>query len=162
VDELFTEKDITQFETDDSEVLKAYGNQIANSITSHSANGDSEIFILQEYLRYNNPEKLKELDPIALSYTTMVKDLLSVEVPTTYTKQHLDLLNALNAVREDVRGMQKIEEDAMYALLRTKRYEDDVMGMGNAVKNLFNTLYLKEGIRWQQGEPVLKLMEFPE
>lgn len=161
VDELFTEKDIELFETADLGVLRAYGNQVATILISHPNDGDSELYILQEYLRYENPKKLTELEPIALAYTTMVKDLLSMEVPSKYIKQHLDLLNALSAVREDVRGMQKIEEDAMYSLLRTKRYGDDVLGMANAVKNLFNALYLGDGIRWQEGEAVLKLMKFP-
>jgi hypothetical protein len=161
VDELFGEEAIERFDTTDPLVLKAYGNQVATILTSHPNKGDSELFILQEYLRYEDPEKLKELEPIALAYTTMVKDLLEMQVPTKYAKQHLDLLNALNAVREDIRGMQKIEEDALYSLLRTKRYEDDVMGMGNAIKNLFNTLYLSDNIRWEEGESVLKLMTFP-
>lgn len=161
IDELFSEDDITLFDTADSLVLKAYGNQVATILTSHPNEGESELFILQEYLRYENKETLTKLEPIALAYTTMVKDLLEMQVPTKYTKQHLDLLNALNAVREDVRGMQKIDEDAMYSLLRTKRYEDDVLGMGNAVKNLFNTLYLTDGIRWEEGESVLRLMTFP-
>lgn len=161
VDELFSEEDITFFETADKEVLRAYGNQVATILVTHQNDGESELYILQKYLRYENPEKLKELEPIALAYTTMVKDLLSMQVPTKYTKQHLDLLNALSAVREDVRGMQKVEEDAMYSLLRTKRYEDDVLGMGNAIKNLFNALYLGDEVRWTEGEPVLKLMKFP-
>ncbi len=161
VDELFSEEDITLFETTDKEVLRAYGNQVATILVTHQNGGDSELYILQEYLRYENPEKLKELEPIALAYTTMVKDLFSMQVPTKYTKQHLDLLNTLSAVREDVRGMQKVEEDAMYSLLRTKRYEDDVLGMGNAIKNLFNALYLGDEVRWMEGEPVLKLMKFP-
>jgi hypothetical protein len=161
VDELFGEEDIERFDTIDPLVLKAYGNQVATILTSHPQSGDSELFILQEYLRYENDETLKKLEPIALAYTTMVKDLLEMQVPTKYTKQHLDLLNALNAVREDIRGMQKVEEDAMYSLLRTKRYEDDVMGMGNAIKNLFNTLYLSDNIRWEEGESVLRLMVFP-
>ncbi len=161
IDELFTEKDITLFETSDPKVLKSYGNQVATILTSHPNNGDSEIYILQDYLRYDDPEKLKELEPIALAYTTIVKGLLETQVPSGYTKEHLDLLNALNAVREDIRGMQKVDEDALYALLRTKRYEDDVLGMSNALKNLFNALYLRDGIRWEEHEPVSTLMVFP-
>ena len=161
MDELFSEEDIAVFDTTDSLVLKTYGNQVATILTSHPNKGESELYILQDYLRYENKETLTKLEPIALAYTTMVKDLLEMQVPNRYTKQHLDLLNALNAVREDIRGMQKIDEDAMYSLLRTKRYEDDVLGMANAVKNLFNTLYLTDGIRWEAGESVLRLMKFP-
>jgi hypothetical protein len=162
VDELLTEKDITIFESADPNILRSYGNQVATILTSDFAAGDSELYIIDEYLRYEDAAVLLELEPIARSYTTIVKNLLQTQVPAGYTKQHLDLLNTLNAVREDVRGMQKIETDPLYTLLRMKRYEDDVLGMQNAIKNLFNTLYLQDGIRWNADEPVRKLMVFPE
>jgi hypothetical protein len=160
VDELFTEKDIVLFDTEDQAILRGYGNQVA-SILSTGKTEENEALILQDYMRYEKPERLQDLEPIALSYTTMVKDLLEVNVPTAYAKEHLDLLNAVNAVREDVRAMQKIEEDSMYTLIRFKRYPDDVLGMSNAIKNLFNALYLQGGIRWDESEPVSRLMVFP-
>jgi len=102
------------------------------------------------------------LDPIALAYTTMVKEMLEAPVPEPYVQEHLNLLNALNAVREDVRGMQKVDEDALYTLLRMKRYEDDVLGLSNALTALFNALYFKDSITWGDGEPVSQLMTFTE
>ena len=161
VDELLTEKDITRFETTDTQILHSYANQVALVLTANPAQGDSELYILQDYMRYNDPQKLQGLEPIALAYTTTVKNLLETKVPIQYTKQHLDLLNAVNAVREDVRGFQKIQTDALYSLLRLKRYHDDVLGMSNAIKNLFNALYLEGGIRFRADEPVSKLMVFP-
>ncbi len=161
VDELLTEKDITHFDTDSTQALRVYANQVALILTAHPNTNDNEAIILQDYLRYGKPERLKEIEPIALAYTTIVKNLLETQVPQAYVKQHLDLLNALNAVREDVRGMQKIEDDPMYTLVRFKRYPDDVLGMSNAISNLFNALYLEGGVRFDVGDPVLKLMVFP-
>ncbi len=160
IDEIFSEKDIAIFPESDSKTLHDYGNRIAHIILAHPNTGDSESIILQDYIRYQKPERLLELDPIALAYTTIVKDLLATPVPKTYIKEHLDLTNAVNAVKEDVRAMQKVEEDPMYTLLRLKRYQDDVQGLSNALSNLFNTLYLRDTVRWDDGEEVNNLIEF--
>jgi len=162
VEELLSEKNITIFPMSDAQTLHEYGNQIASIILAQPNTGDSEAIILQDALRYEKPERLQELEPIALSYTTVVKQLLELPVPKTYVKEHLDLVNALNAVREDVRAMQKVEEDPLYTLVRLKRYEDDVLGMSNALTNIFNALYERDSVRYDQGEPVLELMTFPQ
>jgi hypothetical protein len=161
IDEIFSEKDITIFPDSDSKTLHDYGNRVASVILAHPNKGDSESIILQDYVRYQKPERLLELDPIALAYTTVVKDFLATPVPKTYIKEHLDLTNAVNAVREDVKAMQKVEEDPMYTLIRLKRYQDDVQGLSNALSNVFNTLYLRDTVRWDEGEAVTNLIEFP-
>lgn len=158
-DELFTQKDISLFPLNDTPTLHAYGNQVASILLSHPNEGDNEAIILQDYMRYHKKERLADLDPIALAYTTMVKDMLAAPVPQKYVKQHLDVTNALNAVREDVRAMQEVDEDALYTLLRMKRYHDDVVGLSLAIKNLFNALYL-EKVEWSESEPAGQLTAF--
>lgn len=160
IDELFTEKDIIIVDDSNSETLRAYGNRIASIAIGQHSGSDGEAIILQDALRYNDPERLKDLEPIALSYINMIKQMLETPVPEAYAKQHLDLLNTYNAIRADIKGMQKLYDDPMYTFLRMKRYEDDVIGMSNALVNLFNALYLKGNIRWDENEPVSQLIEF--
>lgn len=159
-DELFTEEHIVVFPQNDTQTLHSYGNQVALIILAHPNKGDSEAIILQDYMRYGKPERLLDLKPIALAYTTMVKELLETPVPEGHVVQHLNLVNALNAIREDIRGMEKVEEDPLYTLLRMKRYEDDVLGLSNAFTQLFNALHDKN-VRWSESEPVTELITFP-
>lgn len=158
IDVLFTEDDITIVETEDSSVLKAYGNHIATIALSSNASTENEVIILQDTLQYNKPERLLDLDPIAADYVNMVKQMLEAPVPAKYAKEHLDLLNAYNAIREDIKGMQKLYSDPMYTFIRLKRYEDDVLGMSNAVKNLYDALYLRDKIEWTENEPASRLL----
>jgi hypothetical protein len=158
IDTLFTEEDITIVETEDSTVLKAYGNHIATIALSASASSENEVLILQDTLQYNKPERLEDLDPIAADYVNIVKQMLEAPVPAKYAKEHLDLLNAYNAIREDIKGMQKLYSDPMYTFIRLKRYEDDVLGMSNAVKNLYDALYLRDKIEWTENEPASRLL----
>jgi hypothetical protein len=161
VDELLTEKDIKLFDNTDSAVLKNYANTVAAILLGGNTGEENELLVLDDYMRYGDAEKLHTLGRIGDAYTQIIKNVLEVEVPRSYTKEHLDLLNAIGAVREDIRAMEKIETDALYTLLRTKRYEDDVLGMSNSIKNLFNTLYLRDAIRFEPDDAVLKLMVFP-
>ena len=71
-----------------------------------------------------------------------------------------NLANALNAIREDINGMQKVDEDALYTFVRVKRYQDDVLGLSNAITQLFNTLYFTDGVRFNSDDATLKLMQF--
>lgn len=160
-DELFTKKDITTTDLQSPEVLKAYGNHIASIALSQKSGEENEAIILQDTVRYNHRERLADLDPIAASYVEMVKLMLETPVPEKYVTQHLNVLNAYNAVREDIHGMQKLYEDPLYTFIRVKRYEDDVRGMSNAVLDLFNTLYLNDNIRWGEQEPASMLVRFP-
>jgi len=158
-DVLFTEEDIEIIETQSDEVIRAYGNHIATIALSQKATGDNEALILQDALRYDDPKRLTELEPIAQSYVTMVTQMLQTPVPSSYVKEHLDLLNAYNAVREDVSAMQKIYEDPMYTFIRTKRYQDDVLGMGNALMQLFDAITAKDKIEWTQTDSASRVQE---
>lgn len=159
-DELFTEKDIEIVAETNETILRAYGNHIASIALSQKSGSESEITILQDAVRYDTKERLADLEPIAASYVNMVKLMLETPVPEAYVKQHLDLLNAYNAIRGDIKGMQKLHEDPLYTFIRVKRYEDDVLGLSNAVLNLFSALYLQDNITWSDKEPASQLVRF--
>lgn len=151
-DVLFIEDDLSIIESTDANILRAYGNHIAQIALSQKSDTQNEAIILQDALRYNEPERLAELEPIATSYVSIVKQMLEAPVPKKYVRHHLNLLNAYNAIREDVRGMQKIYDDPLYTFIRVKRYPDDVLGMYNALSELFDALYLVDGIEFTNGE----------
>lgn len=162
VDELFTQDDIQVIANTDTPSLRVYGNQVAQIILDQEVATENELMILQDALDYNQPETLEKLSPIATAYGDVLLDLLALEVPPSYTQKHLDLLNALNAVLTDVRAMQNVDHDAMYALLRVKRYQDDALGLSNALTNLFNALYFTDSVRWGAEEPTSRLIIFTQ
>ena len=159
-DILFTKDNLTVFSSTDVPSLQMYGNHVATVLISHPNEGENEALILQDALRYNKPEKLEELKPIAKAYTDMVQEIIQTPVPSSYVQLHLNLANALNAVREDVNGMQKVNEDALYTFVRMKRYQDDVLGLSKAIEALFDTLYFTDNVRFNANDATLKLMQF--
>ncbi len=161
-DELFTREDVIVTDKTSEEILRAYGNHIASIALSQTAGSESEAIILQDVLRYENKERLQDLEPIAEGYVHMIKLMLETPVPEAYVEEHLNLLNALSAIREDIRGMQKLYEDPLYTFVRMKRYEDDVLGLSNALLGLFNMLHYTDKVTWGENEPASKLVQFPE
>lgn len=162
-DELLSRKDIEHtLAGADTQELRAYGNHVAMILTSQNTGEDNEAIILQDSLRYDDVERLQDLDPIIAAYTIMAKQLLEVSVPEEYIPLHLNLLNAVNAVREDIKGMRKLYDDPLYTFLRVKRYQDDVLGMFNATMDLYNTLYTQDKVRWGSDEPASRIITFTQ
>lgn len=162
-DELLSRKDIEHtLAGADTQELRAYGNHVAMILTSQNTGEDNEAIILQDSLRYDDVERLQDLDPIIAAYTIMAKQLLEVSVPEEYIPLHLNLLNAVNAVREDIKGMRKLYDDPLYTFLRVKRYQDDVLGMFNATMDLYNTLYTQDKVRWGSDEPATRIITFTQ
>lgn len=161
-DELYTRDDIRTTPDTATESLRTYGNTIALIALSNPTEGEAEAYILQDVLRYDDTERLRELDPIIAAYANMVALMLNTSVPETYVAEHLALLNAYKAVLEDIKAMRMVDEDPLYTFLRLKRYQDDVLGMINALIGLYDTLYLEDEVRWEPGDPALRLVNFDQ
>ncbi len=142
--------------------LRVYGNQIADILLSHPTTGENELAIFSDALAYKQPEKLRELTPIIQAYGEMTSGIIALAVPKAYSEEHLNLANALNAVRDDIRAMQNVDNDALYTFARMKRYHDDVLGLQNATLALYNKLYLIDKVRWDDGESTLRVMTFQQ
>ncbi len=125
---------------DSKEALRTYGNRIAEIIKTHSINNKNEVIILQEALATNDPKKLEDLKPIHNVYTNIIADTLAMEVPESLGVQHAGLLNAYEAIRTDVEGMQIAFTDPLYALARVKTYENDALQLYQAFQNIATTL----------------------
>lgn len=158
-DVLFVRDDISIVEDASPEIVRAYTNHIASIALAAKGGGENEVVILQDALRYDDPDRLNDLEPIAASYVDIVKRMLETPVPETYAQEHLALLNSYNAIKEDVSAMQKVYEDALYTLMRTKRYEDDILGMKNAFVQLIEVVTTKEKIVWSEGESAEQLLK---
>ncbi|MFT5036607.1 MAG: hypothetical protein ACI9VM_000169 [Candidatus Azotimanducaceae bacterium] len=148
-DPLYTNSNITISSDNSREVLQAYGNRVAEILLIHDLPPDTrgEIEILEDAVYSEDPSILEELSPIIESYTGLRDDMLSANVPSAMTKQHLDLLNSYNALLIDIESMTQAEADPLYTMIRTKRYYDDAVGLTGAITNLYTKLH-NLGVVW--------------
>ncbi len=158
-DRLFTQSDIVIVATGDQESLRTYGNAIADIIQKYPYDGDSEIVVMQRAQRSNNPQDLEGLDPIILGYRGMIIDMQLLQVPEAYVTEHLNLLNAYYAVLNDVKAMRGAFDDPMLGMLRLSRYQDDVLGMAQALVNIGKKLTTGSGVQLGENDSLYQLLE---
>ncbi|MCA9360930.1 hypothetical protein KC845_00055 [Candidatus Kaiserbacteria bacterium] len=158
-DTILAEGDIVIVPQSDTATLRNYGNTLADIILEHPMKPPTEMTILQNSLRDNNPAGLKAIDPILIAYQTMVLDMKQTPVPEPFVFEHLDLLNAYNAVANDIAAMRNVYEDPALGMLRVKRYEDDVLGMGQAMVNVFKKLVTEYSVTFQPSDSARILIQ---
>ena len=159
-----TDDPISRSEIDTSpdtsdEALAAYGERIATILIQHaSTDTEPELEIIDRAIRRNDASELEKLDPIITVYENLLADTLQLAVPQTYTTEHLILLNAYQAILNDIKAMRASFDDPMRALLRVQRYQDDAAGLNNAIVGLYNQL-LSDDVNWEQNSPVWQLID---
>lgn len=142
-----------------TEAIAMYGEQIAAIIATHSrTDTEQELTIVDRAIRLNDRTELEKLDPIIEVYENILTDTLTLTVPQTYVTEHLILVNAYQAVLNDIKAMRVSFDDPMRSLLRTQRYQEDIDGMYNAIVGLYEKLRTA-GITWDEDSPVYSLVE---
>ena len=134
------------------ESIRAYGNEIAGIIKSHSIDNESEAVILQKALTADDPDKLKELDPIHAVYKNSISDALRINVPDTLADEHITFLNACEAILTDIEAMQVAFTDPLYSLARMKNYESDAGALFTSLKSI-GTALTESGASYLNNEP---------
>lgn len=146
VSSLDTVADITFLEIEDLDIMEDwddedivnYANTVAATIYRHSdPELENEIELLNQVLKHNNETSLVKLNEKALAYKGLFDDTTKIPVPKIFTKEHLDLVNTYKAVAEDIEKMTHIYDDPLLSFVYTKRYPEDVKGMGLALQNMF-------------------------
>ena len=153
-DSLFTQAHIRVGANDAIVAQREYGNAVGDIMQRYTVPNENEVAILGKALETNDPAELSRLEPIIAAYQSMLNDTLATEVPPSLVKEHLDLLNTLNAILNSVQLMQRAFDDPFSALLRIRRYEDDATGLYYAIDNM-RTAFEQAGVIYTQDEPGL-------
>lgn len=161
-DELRTAEDVTVI-SGGAATIRSHANLVARAISNATLpeGTRNELEILEEAVARNNADMLEELNPIILGYSSIINEMELTPVPRSLLKEHLDLLNTLVAIRNDIAAFRNLYDDPMLALLRLRRYEDDVRGLVAAYSNFFEAAR-EQGAAFQPSDPVYTVYEFSE
>jgi hypothetical protein len=140
--ELYDTPDITIMNEWDNQDIITYANTMALAISNNNQSQitESELFILYDVVTNDNLDRIEELQLLANTYQQMRDTSLNIPVPAFLVKEHLDLINTYHAVHKDIEAMTLAINDPAFALMRIKRYEDDVVGLGYALANMYQAL----------------------
>jgi len=140
-DKIYDIRDITISQDTSDLAVKNYGNRLALIILGDNKHGlRNEIVILESYFHSPNEQDLKDLVTISELYKNYRDEAIKLPVPTIFAKQHLDLINVFNALYINIDALAKADKDPILPLIRLKRYEEDVLGLALAMKNMYEAL----------------------
>ena len=159
-DRLYFEDDITIVSSNPM-LLRVHANAVATIIEESvlPVGTPNELDLVERVIATNNEALLTQLDPIIANYDAMISKMLATPVPNQMVKEHLDLVNAYQAVHNDIAAMKLIFDDPLFALMRLQRYEDDIRGMLAGITNLFNQTR-NLGAPLQASDPVFRVYSF--
>ena len=133
--------------------LREYGNTLVEIIQRYfSSESEDELLVLGRALQSNDPAEFAKLTNIADAYERVLADTLGVAAPPQLIEEHLALLNAYQAVGNDIKGMAEGHTDPVYALVRIQQYESDAQALLEALSRIYRKLYVA-GIRYAHTEP---------
>lgn len=143
--------------SDTAETIKQYGNILGHIITTYGVNSRNEGIILKEALENDDPDTLKELDPIIKGYEQYLAQFLLVEVPPSAVSLHLKLLNTLSELTGTVKGMKLVFIDSLQSLISLKSYPSVTFDLFSALGDLQKYLPSKK-VEYISGEAGYVLM----
>jgi hypothetical protein len=154
-DTLFTRRDATIVDDQSEEAIHSYANSLGAVIIEGGANTqkiESEIVLVGTALAEDDPSYLADLPTIRAGYTSMVQNMQTLTVPEPMIEEHLILLNAFQAMVDNVRGFEKTFDDPLVSFARFKRYLDDVKAMSAGIQGVRNELE-RMNIIYNNSEP---------
>jgi hypothetical protein len=158
-DELYTINDISPTRDNSIEAWRRYANQMASIVINGPDEGTdrNELLIVEEAMSTGNMAVLQELEGIIRYYQVIREQFLRTTVPSDLAVEHLDLINATNAVLQNIRGFRQAESDPLYALMRLQRYQADVDTFYQAILNLQQKISAR-GVTFGPDEPAAQVM----
>jgi len=111
-----------------AESFNLYIEQIAEIYKKYPVQGNV-ISILEEFSKdfeRPNVEALEKLDPIIKHSEDTLEELARMEVPAELAVLHLDLLNSLQRLKENITDLQFFETDTIVAMSAMSKYEENV------------------------------------
>jgi hypothetical protein len=79
---------------------------------------------------------LSELDPIIIQVNKIIADMARMNVPTSFSSLHLDLINALQRLLENVSDIKLYDTDPIVALSGMSQYDSNTVALETAISNL--------------------------
>ncbi|MFW0871405.1 MAG: hypothetical protein ACKKL4_03055 [Patescibacteria group bacterium] len=97
---------------------------------------EQDLLLLAKYAETKDPSKLDELKRNAEAYLQFINELKEVPVPPEVANVHLEFLNNLYIMQENIRDMSEPVEDPLGALIAAGDYSVDEEVLGTNIKAL--------------------------
>jgi hypothetical protein len=125
--------------------IKNYNNNMGSIYKNYDSTRSGVVDILQNSLNENSfdPAGLAKLDPIIKRTDAVISGMLNATVPETLKFEHLEVINALEQISENLKDVKLIDRDIMLALSAISQY-------GNNSDNLDSSMQRLKVALWAQ------------
>lgn len=118
------------------EAIRTYGNSLGAIFKANMLGDKNEMLIAKESMEKEDPELLKQIDPIIASYKRILSSLLKVSAPSTLQDNHLIMINSFSTLLYSAESVRKVDVDALAGIQGTTVWLGAVENLNKA----FNTL----------------------
>lgn len=138
--------DEISLKTDSSkEALSRYDRELKGIFIKHGTQIRNEALIAKEAQEKENPEILKEIDPLILSYENIIKDLLKIQSPQVMSILHLDLINSMSSVLFVTQSLRKSDIDPLLGAQAVAYYLESAQSLKDS-RDAIRSYYSYSGI----------------
>lgn len=128
-----------------------YGDRLGNILRLYKNQSKlNEMDIIKESVQSRNPDKIKDLEKIALIYMQIANDLKKMPVPNKFARAHIDVVNGLYGMSDSLTSMQSIFEDPMRGLTSMQSYQQSGTTYIKSIQAIVEFL-IKNKISYKQG-----------
>jgi hypothetical protein len=124
--------DLNISNTEDNITRQVYANNVAKTIKNHQPR-ENEGVIAKEALETGDANRLADIDPIIIAYSSVRSDLLDISVPSSLASYHLNLVNGMSEAVANALSLRNTLDDPLQTLSTLSRYQ-------TTEKNFFNTV----------------------
>ncbi|MDO8564547.1 MAG: hypothetical protein Q7R88_00980 [bacterium] len=156
---IWSEDDSTVSSADDTAAYRQYGNAVGAVILKHQdGGGEHELVIYERALANEDENDLATLEHRVTYYENLINGIRVIPVPSGAVSIHLDILNALEQLKESVESMALAMEDPVRSLGGTGVYPHAVDALIDAFGLLGNEL-AEKGVRFGKDESGYMLLK---
>lgn len=123
--------------------VRKYSDSLNNAYAKNPIKG-SVIEILGKFVvDENNVDSsvLKELDPIIVQTKALIEEILKIEVPQSLANIHLEFLNGMERISENIEDIRKYDSDAIVSLIGISQYEKNSVSLEETMGKLSEEIY---------------------
>lgn len=110
----------------------------------------NEVDIITRAVESNDPSKLDELDSIIDVYKDLTVKLMRMQVPQTFVKAHLDIVNGMREMAIGLMETKKVASDPFVGLSAINIYKGGFVSFSQALKAT-STFINESGAVYKQG-----------
>jgi hypothetical protein len=142
---LYTIKNLNIQSNSSQETVKNYIIALQKNATymQNSNIQTDEIDIINQAILTQDKTEITKLDPVIISYQTLLYNMLKTPIPQDVTDLHLEFVNSISAVLYDLQSIRNTFIDPVKSLMGLNSYKQDFINMSIAVEKLGSYAQLK-------------------